>query len=151
MSHASSCESIKEDFNVEHHSRFLRDRERVSGGQRAPGRLALVVTFLGLLTIGLMAIFGLTAAARAAEPPVVRVRYQGLDLTRPDGRAVLERRVARAARRICGGSDGVLEHTQKLAARKCEAATVADATQQVERATRLAHSRARMAAMGRSR
>ena len=123
----------------------------VSGGQRAPGRLALVVTFLGLLTIGLMAIFGLTAAARAAEPPVVRVRYQGLDLTRPDGRAVLERRVARAARRICGGSDGVLEHTQKLAARKCEAATVDDATQQVERATRLAHSRARMAAMGRSR
>lgn len=36
-------------------------------------------------------------------PPQVTVSYQDLDLTRPEGRSALDRRLRAASRRVCGG------------------------------------------------
>jgi UrcA family protein len=50
----------------------------------------------------------LHAQGREDAPSQVTVFYQDLDLTRPEGRAALDRRLRAAARRVCGGlgSDG---------------------------------------------
>lgn len=47
---------------------------------------------------------GMTAAASAVEPEVNRevVRFDDLNLANPAGVAILERRIASAARRVCG-------------------------------------------------
>lgn len=42
------------------------------------------------------------AAPAAAETAAVKVSYADLDLTKADGRAALDRRLERAAQRLCG-------------------------------------------------
>lgn len=87
----------------------------------------------------------LASSAAIAEPTRVPVSYAGLDLASPRGQALLDRRIAQAARRICR-PDVSADLAAQLAARRCMRETVANTQPQVKRAIALAQSGTRLAA-----
>jgi UrcA family protein len=82
--------------------------------------------------------------AELGAPRTQEVRYDDLDLSKPAGKARLERRIAQAARIVCG-PDYSGSITTRMAVAECRADAVADARRAMvevvataERAVRLA-------------
>lgn len=88
------------------------------------------------------ALLGLVAAAPAAARDTVSasVIYRDLDLTKAEGRAMLERRLARAERQVCG-SFPMRELTRIAAYRECLAEARSSYRPQVELALNNANAR----------
>jgi UrcA family protein len=83
---------------------------------------------------------GATAATFVVEAvPSTKVSYADLDLTAPAGRQTLERRIAGAAKLVCGTPPS-LNLSMITAVTRCHEQAVSSANRQVERAlaTRLA-------------
>jgi UrcA family protein len=77
----------------------------------------------------------ITALPTMAQERAVEVRHADLDLTSATGRSALDRRVARAADRICGAVD--IRDTRMMSAkRRCVAGTVRAARPAIELAQR---------------
>lgn len=72
----------------------------------------------------------LVAAPAAAEDVSVIVSYADLDLTSPDGAAVLDRRIEAAAEKVCVRPD-VREIKAMTAWEECKAASINDAKDQL--------------------
>ena len=62
------------------------------------GPLASVIAALGLA-------LAVNTAPAAAQSMSIDVDYSDLDLTSPQGQATLDKRIAGAARKICGGDE----------------------------------------------
>lgn len=84
------------------------------------------------------------AAPASAESPGVRVSYADLDLTTPAGVAELEKRVKRAAWRLCkfSGEGAMRDRLNQVrcyrAARQTSAVQIAQATERQKQARRAA-------------
>jgi UrcA family protein len=97
---------------------------------RATGFTSIVLGSVAVVASTLIA----TAPARAGEHPRWRtwdedaprqkvVRFGDLDLSRPEGRRVLQKRLVQAARQVCS-LNSVLYVQAREAERQCEAATL---------------------------
>lgn len=64
--------------------------------------------------------------ADLGAPRTQEVRYDDLDLSKPAGQARLERRIALAARIVCGAEDS-RSHTSRMAVAECRTGAIADA------------------------
>jgi UrcA family protein len=82
--------------------------------------------------------------ALAGDLPTRLVRYGDLDLTKAEGVARLEHRVAAAARLVCR-IDDPRDLTQSAIARKCRSAALAAAQRQTQAAIAEAHSNRQLA------
>lgn len=83
-----------------------------------------------------------TAPALAAdEPAKVYVPFGDLDLTKDAGRKTLETRLARATRKVCGGSAPLRDLAQAKAYRECLAEVKTGYQGQVELALNNANAR----------
>ncbi|MEO0590428.1 MAG: UrcA family protein [Pseudomonadota bacterium] len=82
-----------------------------------------------MLKISAMAAFALALAAAAPASAqtdgeaVIVVPYADLNLSNEEGRAALDRRLARAAREVCGGKPDLRDIRARTAFRECLAAT----------------------------
>ena len=91
------------------------------------------------LIFSLAAVAAVSPAAAGAAPivveaaPSVAVSYADLDITAPAGRQTLERRVAGAAKRVCGTAPA-LNLRMFAAVTECREEAVASANLQIERA-----------------
>lgn len=85
-----------------------------------------------------------TAAVSPAETPSITVSYADLNLASPAGRAALETRVARAARRVCDGATTDLRSL--MATRKCITLAQNTARPQIDLAVAHKQDRVRVAA-----
>jgi UrcA family protein len=65
-----------------------------------------VVWFAALAMFACMLGAGQVAADPSDNPPTVAVNYADLDLSKPEGAAVLYGRLEHAARQVCGNIDG---------------------------------------------
>jgi UrcA family protein len=77
-----------------------------------------------------------TAQASPAEPVSVAVRYADLDLSSPEGRAMLENRIEAAAREMCG-MDSALTTGSRMPSysmRACYKKATSDIGQSIARA-----------------
>jgi UrcA family protein len=81
------------------------------------------------------------AAPTLAEPVTLAVPYGDLDLTTQDGRAILDIRLARAARMVCGDVSATRDLLAKRAHRACVAEARANTRDQVELALNAANAR----------
>lgn len=72
-----------------------------------------------LIRIVLPALVLAAAAPAFAEPVSVTVPYGDLDLTKDAGRKVLDQRLVRASRKVCGGAAPLRDLTQLRAYRSC--------------------------------
>lgn len=81
------------------------------------------------------------AAPAAAEPVTVLVPYGDLDLTKDEGRDVLEARLARATARVCGGTPSARDLVQIQAYRACRAEARVGYETQVQLALDAANAR----------
>jgi UrcA family protein len=95
-----------------------------------------------ILLAGLAALSPLSATAETVALPV---SHAGLDLASARGQAILERRIAVAARRICR-TDQLMELAMIVASRRCYRETLARTRPQVDRAIALAQPSMRTAA-----
>jgi UrcA family protein len=78
------------------------------------------MTFQPLLGLGAL-LLALPAAAQRAEPVTTTVvRHADLDLTQPQHRDTLNRRVARAARAVCGAASPA-DLSGSIRTRQCRA------------------------------
>jgi UrcA family protein len=81
------------------------------------------------------------AAPAVAEPATVAVPYGDLDLTKDAGRATLDARLDRAARKVCGGVAPLRDLERMQAWRECLAEARAGYRDQVELALNAANAR----------
>lgn len=83
-------------------------------------------TFPALAALAAATALVTPTVSRADEPISVRVSYADLNLAGAPGQQVLQRRIAFAAKIVCGSSDPVnLEFTRAVA--ECRSETIADA------------------------
>ncbi|WP_379923321.1 UrcA family protein [Erythrobacter sp. R86502] len=94
-----------------------------------------------LFRIALPALALAIAAPLAAETKSVAVSYSDLDLTRPDGRVVLEQRLNRAARQACKSGASLRNLAALVSDRACIAKARANYQPQVELALNAANAR----------
>lgn len=97
-------------------------------------------------TILLAGIAALCATPAVAETMSVPVSFAGLDLTSPNGKSILDRRIDHAARVICGTPD-IRDIKAMMAAGKCRAETVALAQPRVAIAIAAAQPAVRVASV----
>lgn len=71
------------------------------------------------------------AGAQATATRSVSVRYADLDLSQPNGRAMLDRRIASAINQVCFNIDGGRNLQVAVQERRCRRAARASAQQQV--------------------
>ncbi|KPP94442.1 UrcA family protein [Erythrobacter sp. HL-111] len=95
--------------------------------------LALAAAIAGAAT--------LPAAAQAAEPATAKVALADLDLTTKAGRDALDRRIDRAARKVCGGQPDLRNLGAFGAFRKCVDTARAGTEEQVRVALDAANAR----------
>lgn len=81
------------------------------------------------------------AVPAVAQPVIMTVVYGDLDLTTADGRAVLDARLDRAARKICGGMLEARNLQMMQARRSCLAEARTSYRAQVDLALNTANSR----------
>ncbi len=81
------------------------------------------------------------AGPAAAETASVAVPFGDLDLTKADGRDVLDRRLARAARQVCSSGASVRHLAAIISYRACIVDARASYQPQVELALNAAHAR----------
>ncbi|MEE4206850.1 MAG: UrcA family protein [Erythrobacter sp.] len=93
------------------------------------------------LAAALAGVAALPAAARAEEPATVTVRIADLDLTSEAGRKTLDRRIALAARKVCGGAPDLRNLAGFAAYRNCVDAAHASTQEQVRVALDAANAR----------
>lgn len=94
-----------------------------------------------LMRIALPALALAAAAPAAAEPVSVAVSYGDLDLTRDAGRQLLEHRLDRAVRKICGVRAPIRELARMSAWKECVAEARSSYRDQVELALNVANAR----------
>jgi UrcA family protein len=65
------------------------------------------IGYLPAIAAGLLAVSAIAGASDpwSEEPPSVTVRYGDLDLSAPQGRSMLYRRLSHAARQVCPSAD----------------------------------------------
>lgn len=102
-------------------------------------------TFGWTLLLTLIVPAPLSAANPEPEPGSSRVAYDDLDLTRPEDRATLDRRLRQAARRVCQ-DHVILTPLAPHALARCEREALADANQSVLAAVAQAEARPRLPA-----
>lgn len=113
-------------FNTSAYFRRGRHRQRTSGG------LVGIASILAILSANSLAA---TPARAAVQPAQERVAHRDLDLSNPGDVLILERRIASAAGRVCRKTyDGAMLSQRQA----CQAATIAAAASQVDRALAMA-------------
>ena len=84
-----------------------------------------------IITILTAAALGLTATASLAQTSVI-VSYADLDMTTPEGKASIARRVDRAAADVCEMSHGNVDLATRTAQRACHTQAKANAMTHLE-------------------
>lgn len=75
----------------------------------------------------ILSVAAIAPVAANAETVSVRVDHADLNLATQSGRAVLDRRIALAAREICGSPDAEQNLALKMSARRCTKAVLKSA------------------------
>ena len=89
-------------------------------------------TIIAMTTAALLTLAAGQAAAQDAQAaPKASVSYADLDLSRPAGRSVLERRISVAIDRVCPSAAYPGELRDHLTARNCRQTALAGANQQL--------------------
>ncbi len=105
-------------------------------------RFPLIVTTLAALAMA-PAVAG-PGIGHGRDMVTAVVNYRGLDLTTPEGRQMLDRKIARAAKRICSRSDS-FSLTGRREQNRCQREAMANARPQRDLAVANAMRRERLA------